>query len=168
MHYDPSKREWTEEVNGVHVPIQYDLRKDPWRMLVACMLMNRAGGHQAKEALERMDTIRLNENELLDWTVLTAFTQLEWVCAPCGFQRQRAKRIIQFTWDWHMAWGATKRPAVEEVANMHGVGQYALDSYKIFVMGEFIDDPSDHVLKAFVHSELFPQFASSGTINEDT
>lgn len=157
---------WTGEVDGVYVPIQYDLRRDPWRMLVACMLMNRAGGHQAKEALERLETVKIDDMRLLDMSLLTAMTQLEWACAPCGFQRQRAKRIIQFTLDWHVACNEAEEEQLSAVtvATMHGVGQYALDSYKIFVLEEFVDAPSDHVLNAFVHSELFPRLALQGHI----
>jgi methyl-CpG-binding domain protein 4 len=159
--------DWTETVYGVYVPMQYDLRGDPWRMLVACMLLNRADGRQAKQAL--FDISDLSEDILLDLSVMSAYTRLESAFSVCGLQHQRAHRVIRFTIDWHRA---CKRvgsfPSSEDVAKMHGVGQYALDSYKMFVIGEYVDAPADHVLSAFVHSELFARFVRTGDIHEDT
>lgn len=152
---------WTGEVDGVYVPMQYDLRDDPWRMLVACMLMNRAGGLQAKRALADIED--LDEELIMHLGLKYTFTTLEAAFMPCGFQHQRAKRVLLFTVDWVRAVfreGGT--PSVSAVAEMHGIGPYAIDSYKIFVMHEFVDAPADHVLSAFVHSELFARFAQHG------
>lgn len=138
--------DWTErDEEGRYVPVQWDLRDRPFWLLVACVLMNRAGGHQAKPVLEEM---------MLFWPEPKHVAAAEVMCfldeiiRPCGFQHQRSRRIGRLAAQWLLD-GYDIEPPTEraEVLALSGCGKYAADSYEMFVLGRQVDDPGDHVLR---------------------
>lgn len=61
---------------------------------------------------------------------------------PLGLQNRRAQTLRKLTEDYL----AGKPPE-----RTHGVGQYALDAWAIFVEGRTDVDPSDHWLRPYLH-----------------
>jgi methyl-CpG-binding domain protein 4 len=61
---------------------------------------------------------------------------------PLGFYNKRAKGLIRFSREWLGEW--------KDPIELHGIGQYARDSWTLFVENGMVDDPSDHVLKDYV------------------
>lgn len=118
--------------------IQESLRDDPWRLLVACIMLNQTSGKQVKQVLptffERWpDAASLQAALPLD--------VLE-VIRPLGLYERRTKAIFRMTQD--MLDG-------NPVDDFYGVGRYALDSYRMFVdPGEIVMDVQDKELKNYV------------------
>jgi methyl-CpG-binding domain protein 4 len=67
--------------------------------------------------------------------------RLEGLLRPLGLQNRRAALLRRLTEDWLDG----KPPHL-----CHGVGQYALDAWAIFVEGRTDVRPSDHFLKPYL------------------
>ena len=105
--------------------IQAVLRDDPWKMLVACVLLNRTSWRQAYPALDAI---------LGRWpgplALAAAGSDLEAVLRPLGLFQRRAATLRALSarcvdigsWPTHL-----------EPGDLPGVGRYAADSYNIFV-----------------------------------
>jgi endonuclease III-like uncharacterized protein len=62
---------------------------------------------------------------------------------PLGFYNKRSKTLIRFSEEW------TNRKWFN-VKDLHGIGQYAKDSWDIFVEGKVPDSVTDHVLTRYL------------------
>jgi len=62
---------------------------------------------------------------------------------PLGFYNRRTKTLIRFSKEW-------KEKSWKSPIELHGIGQYALDSWKLFIENVLVENPSDHVLKDYV------------------
>lgn len=115
--------------------IQEEYRESPWKMLVACMMLNRTTGKQVRPVLEELFSRWPNKEAL----AAADDCELRNVIAPCGMQ---AKRSI-FLRKMSALYG--KVP----VQNLPGVGKYATDSWKLFQLGE-VPQVMDKQLKRYV------------------
>lgn len=120
--------------------IQEELRGQAnygWKTLVACILMNRATGDQARPVLGKLldrwptpsDLSRAEEADVLE------------VVHPLGFQKARARNLIQ------MSDRFLRRVPVKDLP---GVGPYALESWRIFVEDDLDFVPQDAKLRSYV------------------
>lgn len=110
----------------------------PWRMLVACQLLNRTGGAVAipcaLEVLRRWPT-----PEAL---ALSNTNALRAEVRRCGLWRRRARNLQEMSLLWFWGW---RNPAA-----LPGVGRYALDSWAIFVEGRLPRSADDGKLKLYL------------------
>jgi len=117
--------------------LQEQLAATPWRMLVACLLLNRTRGTQVRRVV---------------WALLRAWggpgglvgvsdAWLEAILRPLGLWRRRACLLRRF--DRALAEGVP-------LGNLPGVGAYARDSLRIFVDGDIDVEPTDGLLAAYV------------------
>lgn len=120
--------------------IQEELRGQPhygWKTLVACILMNRATGNQARPVLREL----LNR-----WPTPNALSKAEEsdvleAVRPLGFQTARARNLIQ------MSDRFLRRVPIKDLP---GIGQYALESWRIFVEDDLDFVPQDAKLRSYV------------------
>lgn len=119
-------------------PVQLGLRRNPWRILVACSLLNQTGIAQARPALQTVLTRWPNATELL----LADGDELAEALHPLGLYVRRADSLR-----WMSAGFLLRRYA--DVRDLPGVGQYASDAIRIFCYGDTRCSPSDGVLAAF-------------------
>ena len=77
--------------------------------------------------------LKSNENELSE------------ILKPLGLYRRRAKTLIKFSWMWVKGF--------TDVMELHGIGQYAKDSWEIFQMDNMDVNPTDKVLSAYLYME---------------
>ena len=130
---------------GIEIPtspyylLQEIYIKDPWKMMVCCMMLNQTSRRQ-------VDVIR---DEFFErWpdpeTMVDADESELAVLLHClGFYNKRAKSLIRMSEDWqNKDW---RRPI-----ELHGIGKYAQDSWNIFVEGLLPDKVEDHVLTTYV------------------
>jgi methyl-CpG-binding domain protein 4 len=118
--------------------LQEIYRSDPWKIMVCCMFLNQTNRKQVDGIrdeffLKYPDATHLSnaiESELVE------------ILRPLGFYNKRAKSLIRFSREWLGEW--------EDPIELHGIGQYARDSWTLFVENKMVDDPSDHVLKDYV------------------
>jgi hypothetical protein len=125
------------------IEIRFDLRQPEllqeiyagmgnlWAHFVACVCLNRASGRVARkvvpELLDKFRNPQMYGEISLDWLVR--------ICRPLGFQSERAAKIWQMGQHWDRVYGqAIQDPDKWEL--LPGVGKYAVDSYRLFVMGQ--------------------------------
>jgi endonuclease III len=71
--------------------------------------------------------------------------ELSELLKPLGLYRRRAKTLIKFSWMWVNGFN--------DVLELHGVGQYAKDSWEIFQMKNVQIKPTDKVLQEYLRVE---------------
>lgn len=113
-----------------------------WKILVTCMMLNQTSAKQVRGVMrsffERYPTH-------MDASC-SIFREMEDLLRPLGLQNRRTKSIRKmsaeylslFTSHWH------------DVSELHGIGKYASDSWKIFVTRELVDDVKDKELRHYV------------------
>lgn len=120
--------------------VQEFLPKDkhyPWRVLVACTLLNRTHGRQVRPAIERLMQLCQTPEDML-WPPNEL--QILAILQPLGLKNVRYKRLRQLTRDY------LDRKKFSEIA---GVGPYALDSIDLFCWGDTDLQPTDQWLEPY-------------------
>jgi hypothetical protein len=58
---------------------------------------------------------------------------------PLGLQNKRTKLLLELAFEWQklVLIGLDSKPPLDRVMHLPGVGDYALDSYAFFVLGDF-------------------------------
>lgn len=118
--------------------IQEELRDQPWRLLVACMMLNLTNIKQVRPVIEaffdRFPTPELaaeaNQAELAE------------LIRSLGFYNRRSVSIIKLSRAYIGTW--------TDVTKLPGVGKYAADSYRIFVEGKMDVIPTDKKLAKYI------------------
>ncbi|KAA0189397.1 hypothetical protein HAZT_HAZT010770 [Hyalella azteca] len=121
--------------------IQETLYHDPWKLLVGTIFMNKVSGNEAVgknllwEFLERWGSAQ---------AVLKAdVTDMAEALRPLGQHQRKAKIIKQFSEEYlRKNWQYPKE--------LHGIGKYGNDSYRIFCINEWKQvRPSDYMLNIY-------------------
>ncbi|MCO5566940.1 hypothetical protein L7F22_020623 [Adiantum nelumboides] len=132
---DIANKAWVPPVS-VHALIQEELYKDPWKVLVACMLLNKTSGKQMRKIIwDLFDLCPTPEA-----AVIIETSKIENVIWRLGLQKKRALMIQKFSSDYlGKDW--------TNVGQLHGIGKYATDAYAIFCEGRWQEvKPEDHKL----------------------
>lgn len=113
---------------------------DEWKILVCCMFLNLTTGKQVKRILDEffdrypnaLVASRAKQDEMIE------------IIKSLGLSNKRSKAIIKMSTEYcEKDW---KQPI-----ELHGLGQYAQDSYDIFIKENInIKNPSDHVLQKYL------------------
>ena len=132
---DPS---WHPPVSPFHL-VEECLYEDPWRLLVACIFLNKT---TAKVAVPIMDTFfsRWGSPEAASDAEETELSEL---LKPMGLQKKRAKMLIRFSNEYLGAWSSPAR-------DLHGIGKYGEDAWRIFCCGDLDVQPSDKELRRYL------------------
>ncbi len=123
--------------------IQEFLRDEPWKLLVACIMLNQTTAKQVHRIINEFFDRYPNPYAFLGadvWEVKPLIRSL-------GFQNRRYKRLWKMTRDFinNETLGLRLDPE-----KLHGIGKYGADSYKIFCEGYLISDPKDKELRNYV------------------
>lgn len=134
--------------------MQEAYRDEPWALLIGCILFSMVQGKKARPVLEEFlrrwpDYISFI-NEKLGVLARDLIPMLK----PLGLQNRRVDYILRMT-SGFMIWrpdlySAPGGNQVERLEKLHGIGKYGQDSFRIFVMGELVDDVKDKELKKYV------------------
>jgi hypothetical protein len=131
--------------SGVEIPLshfnllQEIYIEDPWKVLVCCIFLNQTTRKQ-------VDKIR--DEFFKRWPNSFALAsanpeEVRDLIRLLGFYNRRTSTLINFSQEWTAKdW---KSPI-----ELKGIGKYAHDSWKIFVEGNLVENPSDHVLNDYV------------------
>jgi hypothetical protein len=86
-----------------------------------------------------------------DSLLLAEESEVAKMIKPLGFYNKRAKAWKRFASEWlELVNKYGDMPPVAEIAKLHGVGKYALDSWKVFQLYEYNTQVDDHVLNWYV------------------
>ncbi|XP_067269031.1 methyl-CpG-binding domain protein 4 [Pseudorasbora parva] len=131
-------RKWTPPRSPYNL-VQETLFHDPWKLLVATIFLNKTSGKMAIPTLweffERYPSADVTRAS--DWRDLSVLLQ------PLGLSTLRAKTLIRFSDEYlSKSW----RYPIE----LHGIGKYGNDSYRIFCVEEWREvTPDDHKLNDY-------------------
>lgn len=121
--------------------IQEDYVDDPWKLLVVCILLNRTQGVQVRRVLpllfERYPSPRIMAK--------ASASQLAMLISGLGLENVKALRLKAMSALWGL------RP----IAQLPGIGRYALDSYAIFIEGRTDIRPLDRMLQKYLDTKKF-------------
>ncbi|XP_019951561.1 methyl-CpG-binding domain protein 4 [Paralichthys olivaceus] len=143
-------KKWTPPRSPFNL-VQETLFHDPWKLLVATIFLNKTSGKMAIPALwqffERYPSAEVTREA--DWKPIAELIK------PLGLYELRAKTLIRFSDEY-----LTKqwRYPIE----LHGIGKYGNDSYRIFCVGEWRQvTPEDHMLNKY-HAWLWENHETLG------
>ena len=132
--------------NGKEIPkspynlLQEIYISDPWKMMVCCILLNQTKRKQVDQV--RNDLFELHPSPLS--MSKANEKEIASMIKKLGFSNRRSKTLVRFSNEW------ISKKDWKNPIELHGIGNYAMDSWKMFLDGEIVDDPSDHVLKDYV------------------
>ncbi|XP_034446528.1 methyl-CpG-binding domain protein 4 [Hippoglossus hippoglossus] len=143
-------KKWTPPRSPFNL-VQETLFHDPWKLLVATIFLNKTSGKMAIPALwqffERYPSAEVTREA--DWKPMSELIK------PLGLYELRSKALIRFSDEY-----LTKqwRYPIE----LHGIGKYGNDSYRIFCVGEWRQvTPKDHMLNKY-HAWLWENHETLG------
>lgn len=119
--------------------IQEELRDEPWRLLVACIMLNLTNIVQVRPI------IALFFEKYPDCTSVTPDDEaaIAELIRPLGLYNRRAKSIVKMSLAYQRGWSV--------ITDLPGVGKYAADSYRIFCEGRLDDvQPTDKKLLKYI------------------
>lgn len=112
---------------------------DPWKSQVCCILLNCTRRVQVDQVRETLFSTYPNPSKMAEADP----EQLAQLLRPLGFYNRRAKSLIKFSAQWlTLKWS--------HPIELHGIGQYASDSWDIFYNGRLDIEPKDGVLVKYV------------------
>lgn len=121
----------------------------PWKMCVACILLNRTQGQQVEFVLWEL----FNKWPTPALLAGANRASLEDQLRPAGLWRKRGATLVHFSHTWNVLEGSGANTEIfsKLIGLLPGIGVYAQDSWKIFVEGRLYDVfPVDLRLRAYL------------------
>ena len=110
-----------------------------WQHMVGVICLNQTYRKQVKEVLPKLFKRYPNPKAYLRGRLKTQENMLK----PLGMWSVRAKRLRQMSKEY-LTWDG------EEASDLHGIGKYGSDSYKIFYKNQIPNDVQDKELKKYI------------------
>ena len=110
--------------------------RSKWQHMVGVICLNQTYRKQVKEVLPKLFKRYPNPKAYLRGRLKTQENMLK----PLGMWSVRAKRLRQMSKEY-LTWDGI------EASDLHGIGKYGSDSYKIFYKNEIPNDVQDKDLK---------------------
>lgn len=118
--------------------IQEDLRDDPWRLLVAVVMLNKTSAKQVRPVLEKFFEVWPDATHAAEAVPELVAN----VVKPLGLYNRRAKTLVEMS--------RAFLGGFEDPKSLPGVGKYGADSFNIFCRGYLILDVEDKELRRYV------------------
>ena len=115
--------------------------KSKWQHMVGVMCLNLTYRKQVKEVLPKLFKRYPNARAYLRGRLTTQEKMLK----PLGMWQVRAKRIRKMSQQF-LTWDGV------EASDLHGIGKYGSDSYKIFYKNEIPADVQHKELKKYIET----------------
>ena len=115
--------------------------RSKWQHMVGVICLNQTYRKQVKLVLPKLFKKYPNPKAYLRGRLKTQENMLK----PLGMWSVRAKRLRQMSKEY-LTWDGV------EASDLHGIGKYGSDSYKIFYKNEIPDDVQDKELKKYIQS----------------
>jgi len=124
-----------------HNLLQEHLDSDPWKIFICCIFCN---------LTKRKSSEPIFWQVLEKWPTPDALSQaedleLKNLIRPVGMVNKRAKALKMMSWGYnHIDWK-------NDPTKLYGIGKYAHDAYRIFVLNEWEQvKPTDGALKNYI------------------
>jgi endonuclease III len=122
---------------------QLELVEHPWRMLITCSALNLTSWKQVDPVMEKFFKRWPTPHAFL----LATHQEIVEIIRPLGFYNRRASLWQKLT----NSWINLENPTRKEISKLPGVGQYALDSWCIFIERDLTIEPMDRVLRNWIN-----------------
>ena len=113
--------------------------RSKWQHMVGVICLNQTYRKQVKEVLPKLFKRYPNPKAYLRGRLKTQENMLK----PLGMWSIRAKRLRQMSKEY-LTWDGI------EASDLHGIGKYGSDSYKIFYKNEIPADVQDKELRKYI------------------
>ncbi|KAI3429502.1 hypothetical protein D9Q98_005591 [Chlorella vulgaris] len=135
---DPRLCLWEPPVSPYGL-LEEELFDDPWKLLVACMLLNKTSSMAVRRVIWELFALCPTPAAAIS----ADQQQLQALIQPLGLFRKRAAAIQQLSQDYlYKQW--------REPTELFGIGKYAADAYHMFCRGRWRDvAPDDKDLKRY-------------------
>ena len=115
-----------------------------WQHMVGVICLNQTNRKQVKAVLPKLFKKWATHTELLSSATIS---KLEQMLQPLGMQKVKAERIYRMSeqfdnWDGN------------DATELHGIGKYGSDSYRLFYKNEIPTNVGDHELQRYIKEEL--------------
>lgn len=119
--------------------LEEELYRQPWKLLVACILLNKTHSEAVRRVIWRLFELCPGP----EVAARTHVARIEEILHPLGLSNVRAHAIQRLSDQFvHAAW--------RDPRELHGVGQYAADAYHMFCRGQWRHvRPEDKDLKRY-------------------
>lgn len=119
--------------------LQEIYRQDPWKMLICCIFLNQTSRKQVDQIRDEFFDLYPDPKSAIE----AEHEQMAEIIKVLGFKNMRTKRIKKFSQQFlEIKWN--------NPIELHGIGQYAQDSWDIFQRYNFTVVPTDSVLKKYL------------------
>ena len=115
--------------------------KSKWQHMVGVICLNQTYRKQVKEVLPKLFKRYPNPKAYLRGRLKTQENMLK----PLGMWSVRAKRLRKMS-EQYLTWNGV------EASDLHGIGKYGSDSYKIFYKNEIPTDVQDKELRKYIET----------------
>ncbi|PSC75056.1 methyl-binding domain 4 [Micractinium conductrix] len=135
---DPRLCLWEPPVSPYGL-LEEELYDDPWKLLVACMLLNKTSGAQVRKVIWELFSLCPTPAAAIAADV----QQVQNLIQPLGLFRKRALAIQQLSHEYlYKVW--------RDPTELYGIGKYAADAYLMFSRGRWREvQPDDKDLKRY-------------------
>ena len=141
------------------------LERDPtgWRMLVGCMLLNQTTRKQVDQVWPTLFGKYPDAQSMKE----ARFEDVKAIVGRLGLGTRRARAIKTFSNQWVTMRQGTSvssrhvRGVIVKSHGFHGLGEYAADSWRIFVDGRVTWRPRDKELQAWLERQT-PEWEEMG------
>jgi len=136
--WEPCIQNWVPPASPYGL-IQETLYSDPWKVLVACILLNKTSCAQVRQII--WDFFSLASTP--EAAMATPEAKIAEVIRPLGLQQTRAKIIVRMSAEYLQSkW--------THVTELHGIGKYAADAHALFCEGKWRSvRPDDKELRKY-------------------
>ncbi len=121
-----------------HLMVQQQV-KNKWQHMVGVICLNQTYRKQVKVVLPKLFKRYPNAKAFLRGRLKTQENMLK----PLGMWSVRAKRLRKMSKEF-LTWNGV------EASDLHGIGKYGSDSYKIFYKNQIPGDVQDKELKKYI------------------
>ena len=117
--------------------------RSKWQHMVGVICLNQTYRKQVKLVLPKLFKKYPNPKAYLRGRLKTQENMLK----PLGMWSVRAKRLRQMSKEY-LTWDGV------EASDLHGIGKYGSDSYRLFYKKELPENVGDHELKRYIQEEF--------------
>ena len=114
--------------------------KSKWQHMVGVICLNLTHGREVKKILPKLFKKYPNAR----FFIKGRYNTQEKMLRPLGMSKVRTKRLRQMSKDF-LTWDG------ENALDLHGIGKYGSDSYRIFYKNDIPDDVEDKELKRYIN-----------------
>ena len=119
--------------------IQNHYKEDPWKMCIACILLNQTSNQQARPILKNLFDKFPTPKKML----AAKDSDIVEIIKSAGLYNRRTATIKKFTREYI-------KKEYSHISELYGMGRFASDSYEIFINRNYCISPTDKVLTKYL------------------